>query len=72
MISSLFCKLKNPNLKKTILNWLLILIAITAIISIVFYYWRKRELKTKNNSLSLPPYELAKLALSKLNEEKAF
>ena len=63
---------KKPSLKKTILNWLLILIAITAIISIVFYYWRKRELKTKNNSLSLPPYELAKLALSKLNEEKAF
>ena len=65
-------QVKKPNLKKTILNWLLILIAITAIISIVFYYWRKRELKTKNNSLSLPPYELAKLALSKLNEEKAF
>ena len=63
---------KKPSLKKTILNWLLILIAITAIISIVFYYWRKRELKTKNNNLSLPPYELAKLALSKLNEEKAF
>ena len=65
-------QVKKPSLKKTILNWLLILIAITAIISIVFYYWRKRELKTKNNSLSLPPYELAKLALSKLNEEKAF
>ena len=65
-------QVKKPNLKKSILNWLLILIAITAIISIVFYYWRKRKLKTKNNSLSLPPYELAKLALSKLNEEKAF
>ena len=65
-------QVKKPSLKKTILNWLLILIAITAIISIVFYYWRKRELKTKNNSLSLPPYELAKLALSKLNEERAF
>ena len=65
-------QVKKPSLKKTIINWLLILIAITAIISIVFYYWRKRELKTKNNNLSLPPYELAKLALSKLNEEKAF
>lgn len=65
-------QVKKPSLKKTILNWLLILIAITAIISIVFYYCRKRDLKTKNNSLSLPPYELAKLALSKLNEEKAF
>ena len=65
-------QVKKPSLKKTILNWLLILIAITAIISIAFYYWRKRELKTKNTSLSLPPYELAKLALSKLNEEKAF
>ena len=65
-------QVKKPSLKKTILNWFLILIALTAIISIVFYYWRKRELKTKNTSLSLPPYELAKLALSKLNEEKAF
>ena len=65
-------QVKKPSLKKTILNWFLILIALTAIISIAFYYWRKRELKTKNTSLSLPPYELAKLALSKLNEEKAF
>lgn len=65
-------QVKKPSLKKTILNCLLILIAIIAIISIAFYYWRKRELKTKNTSLSLPPYELAKLALLKLNEEKAF
>ena len=65
-------QVKKPSLKKTILNWFLILITLTAIISIAFYYWRKRELKTKNTSLSLPPYELAKLALSKLNEEKAF
>jgi hypothetical protein len=65
-------QVKKPSLKKTILDWLLILIAIAALISIAFYYWRKRELKTKNISLSLPPYELAKLALSKLNEEKAF
>lgn len=65
-------QVKKPSLKKTILNCLLILIAIIAIISIAFYYWSKRELKTKNTSLSLPPYELAKLALLKLNEEKAF
>lgn len=65
-------QVKKPSLKKTILNCLLILIAIIAIISIAFYYWSKRELKTKNTSLSLPPYELAKMALLKLNEEKAF
>lgn len=65
-------QVKKPSLKKNILDWLLILIAIAALISIAFYYWRKGELKTKNISLSLPPYELAKLALSKLNEEKAF
>ena len=65
-------QVKKPSYKKTILNWLLILIATAAIISVALYYWRKREFRTTDADLSLPPYELAKLALSKLNEEKAF
>jgi hypothetical protein len=65
-------QVKKPGFKKTILNWLLILIATAAIILIALYYWRKRELRTNDSDLSLPAYELAKLALSKLNEEKAF
>ena len=65
-------QVKKPSFKKTILNWLLILIATAAIILIALYYWRKRELRTNDSDLSLPAYELAKLALSKLNEEKAF
>lgn len=65
-------QVKKPSFKKTILNWLLILIATAAIISIALYYWRKRELKTNDADLSLPAYEFAQLALSKLNEETAF
>ena len=41
-------QVKKPSFKKTILNWLLILIATAAIISVALYYWRKRELKTNN------------------------
>ena len=63
---------KKPSLKKIILKWLLIFITIIVLLSITAYYWKKRKFQTNNIASSVPPYDFAKLALSKLNEENAY
>ena len=63
---------KKPSLKKIILKWLLIFSVIIILFSITAYYWKKRKFQTNNTASSVPPYDFAKLALSKLNEENAY